>query len=94
MSHHGRRNTPPEIQQALSASMQKIFGEHPAGKLNDDDAGALAFAVSVEAGKVVLHFPKPVAWMGMTGDEALELAQILIKHAKTAGITSPILIRL
>jgi hypothetical protein len=74
--------------------MSRIFGEYPAGKLNADDAGALAFAVGVEAGRVVIHFPKPVAWMGMTGDEALELAQLLLKHARHAGVTSPLVIRL
>jgi hypothetical protein len=93
VSHHGM-NPPPEIQRALSESMRQIFGEHPDGKMSNDDAGALAFAVSTEAGRVVLRFPKPVAWMGMTGDEALELAQLLLKHAKHAGITSPLVIRL
>ena len=93
MSHHGS-NPPPEVQQALRDAMGQLLGEYRNGKLNADDAGALAFAVGVEAGRVVLRFPKPVAWMGMTGDEALELAQLLIKHAKSAGITSPLVIRL
>lgn len=43
---------------------------------------------------MVIRFPKPVAWMGMTGDEAMELAQLLLKHAKHAGITSPLIITL
>jgi hypothetical protein len=99
MSHHGSNpnpdpNSPPEVQRALSDAMRRLLGEHPNGKLNVDDAGAIAFAVGVEAGRVVLRFPKPVAWMGMTGDEALELAQLLIRHAKNAGITSPLVIRL
>lgn len=97
MSHHGQtpfNGTPPHIQQALSEQMRKVFGEHPNGKLNADDAGALAFSVSTEAGRVVIRFPKPVAWMGMTGDEAMELAQLLLKHAKHAGITSPLIITL
>ncbi len=92
MSHHG--NNPPHVQKALSHAMRELMGEHPDGKLNADDAGALAFAVGVEEGRVVLRFPKPVAWMGMTGDEALELAQLLLKHARHAGVTSPLIIRL
>jgi hypothetical protein len=76
MSHHGQ--TPPSgVQKALSDAMGRIFGEHPDGKLNADDAGALAFAVGVEAGRVVLRFPKPVAWMGMTGD----VVQVLSPNA-------------
>ena len=92
MSHHGQ--TPPHIQRQLSDSMRQVFGEFPNGKLNDDDSGALAFSVSTEAGRVVVRFPKPVAWMGMTGDEAMELAQLLLKHARSAGITSPLIIQL
>lgn len=93
MSHHGN-DGPPEIQRALHQAMGKLLGEHPYGRLNKDDAGALAFSVGVESGRVVLRFPKPVAWMGMTGDEALELAQLLLRHAKHAGITSPLVIRI
>lgn len=93
MSHHGP-NPNPEVQQALRTAMGEVMGEYRNGRLNADDAGALAFAVGVEVGRVVLRFPKPVAWMGMTGDEALELAQLLLKHAKSAGITSPLVIRL
>lgn len=92
MSHHG--NNPPEIQRALSEAMKTLLGEHPDGRLNAQDEGALAFAVGVESGRVVLRFPKPVAWVGMTGDEALELAQLLLTHAKRAGITSPLVIRI
>ena len=99
MSHHGNdpfpsSEPPPEVARRLSEAMQRVFGEHPDGRLNKDDAGALAFAVGVEAGRVVLRFPKPVAWMGMTGDEALELAQLLLRHAKHAGITSPLIIQI
>lgn len=100
MSHHGHNpegwpfgKTPPDVQRSLSDAMSRLLGEHPNGRMNADDAGALAFAVGTEAGRVVVRFPKPVAWIGMTGDEALGLAQLLIKHAKHAGITSPLIIR-
>lgn len=92
MSHHG--TNPPQVQRALAEAMGKLLGEYPDGRMNDNDAGALAFAVGVEEGRVVIRFPKPVAWMGMTGNEALELAQALIRHARHAGITSPLIIRL
>lgn len=92
MSHHG--SNPPFVQKALSDSMQKLLGEYPDGRLNEHDSGAVAFAVGVEEGRVVLRLPKPVAWIAFTGDEALEIAQALIRHARHAGVTSPLVIRL
>lgn len=92
MSHHG--SNPPFVQKALSEHMQKLMGEYPDGRLNPDDAGAVSMAVGVEEGRVVLRFAKPVAWVGLTGNEALELAQSLIRHARHAGITSPLVITL
>jgi hypothetical protein len=96
MSHHG--NNPlddgggPDVRAELSAHMRKLLGEFPAGKLNADDSGAIAMAVGVENHRVVIRFPKPVAWVGMTGDEAFELAQSLLRHARNAGVTAPLVI--
>lgn len=87
MSHHSS-----EPDKAMSDAMRQLFGEFPDGKLNPDDAGAIAMAVGVENHRVVLRFAKPVAWVGMTGDEAFELAQSLLRHARTAGVTAPLII--
>ena len=89
MSHHSS-----EPNKLMNDAMRKLFGEFPDGKLNEDDAGAVAMAVGVENNRVVLRFPKPVAWVGMTGDEAYELAQMLLKHARVAGVTAPLIIRI
>lgn len=101
MSHHGNNPLPgiesnptPEIQKALSEHMQKLLGEYPKGRLNENDSGAIAMSVGVEGGRVILRFPKAVAWVGMTGDEAFETAQSLLRHARSAGVTSPLVIRL
>lgn len=87
MSHHSS-----EPDDAMRKAMGELFGEFPNGKLNKDDAGAIAMAVGVENHRVVLRFPKPVAWIGMTGDEAFELAQSLLHHARNAGVTAPLVI--
>jgi hypothetical protein len=92
MSHHG--NTDPEHEAAMRSAMRRLFGEFPDGKLNPDDAGAIAMSVCVEDKRVVLRFPKPVAWIGLTGDDAMGLAQLLITHARKAGITAPIVLRI
>lgn len=88
MSHHGNKQSTE-----LHDAMRKLFGEFPDGKLNPDDSGALAMSVGVESGRVVMRFPKPVAWIGMTGDEAFEMAQMLLRHARNAGVTAPLVIR-
>jgi hypothetical protein len=89
MSHHSS-----EPNHELSAAMAKLLGEYPNGRMNADDAGAIAMQVGVESGRVVMRFPKPVSWIGFTGDEAMEIAQTLIAHARKAGLTAPAIIRI
>lgn len=89
MSHH---SSSPN--QELSEAMRQLLGEYPNGRMNADDTGAVAMQVGVEEGRVVLRFPKPVAWIGMTGDEAMDIARALMKHARRAGITAPVVLRL
>lgn len=91
MSHHGDN---PEQRRAMSEAMQKIFGEYPDGRLNKNDEGAVAMAVAHEAGRVTLSFPKPVAWVGFTADEAIGLAELLIQHARQCGSKKPLTISL
>ena len=94
MSHHSGKPHNEDAAKALQDAMKDLMGEYPDGRLNDDDAGAVAFAVGVEDGKVIIQFAKQVTWMGMTGDQALGLAQLLLKHAKSAGIKSPLIIQI
>lgn len=89
MSHHGN-NVPRE----LSEAMQKLLGEYPNGRLNTEDAGALAVAITHENGAVKLQFPKPVAWIGFTPQQAIDIAQTLIAHARKAGATEPLTLKL
>ena len=88
MSHHGN-NVPCE----LSEAMQKLLGEYPNGRLNSEDAGALAVAIGQENGAVTLRFPKPVAWIGFTPEQAIEIAETLVKHARQAGASRPLTFR-
>lgn len=77
----------------MSDQMRKLMGEYPQGRLNDNDAGAIALTIREEGGKVVIEFPKSVAWIGFTGDQAIEIAKTLIKHARKAGVTAPLVLR-
>lgn len=90
MSHHGMD---PEAQRAMSEAMQEIFGEFPDGKLNPNDEGALAVVIGHEGKSVVMRFPKPVAWIGFTPEQAIDIAQTLITHARKVGLTVPLVLR-
>ena len=67
-------------------------GRFPDGKLIDADQGEIAFAVGSDpkTGKVVIEFGKPVAWVGMSAQQASELAESLSSHSLRArGIDCP-----
>jgi hypothetical protein len=57
-------------------------GVYPEGKLRDRDEGEIAFAVGAEQGKIILNFGKPVAWIGFTPEQAMEIARTIRNKAK------------
>ncbi len=97
MSHHGSGpfdGEGPAFQrrQALlrsllteTASFRGALGQFPEGKLTPQDEGAVQFAVGGKDGKVVLDFGTPVTWMGMTPQQAADLASSLMKWARLMG---------
>lgn len=89
MSHHGEM---PEIPQWLRETLRSTEGEFPAGRLNPADQGAVAVAVGNEAGKVVLTFPKNLNWIGFTPEQAIDIAQSLVEHARKCGCKKPLTI--
>lgn len=61
------------------------FGEtenFPEGTLTEHDEGEIQFGVTTKDEKVILNFGKPVAWLGMTRDQAEKLGRLLIDRAK------------
>ncbi len=60
-------------------------GLHPQGKLTPTDEGGIQFRVGSEGDKVVLDFGTPGHWVGMTAQEAAELASSLMKWARIVG---------
>ena len=102
MSHHGA--IPPEMtpedqaamrvaEQEMRKAMGKLLGEFPDGKLNTSDEGALSVMIGHEGRSVVMRFPKPVAWIGFTPEQALGIAETLISHARKCGLTIPLVLR-
>lgn len=70
----------------LRDMQRKLQGEYPDGRLNKNDEGAQAVMIGHEKGKVVMQFPTPTAWIGFTPEQAMDIAQTLITHARKAGI--------
>lgn len=56
-------------------------GKFPAGKIHPTDAGEIAFSVSVKSGKIIVAFGAPVAWIGLSTDQADALADLLRQRA-------------
>jgi len=54
----------------------------PDGKLSSSDEEQIAFSVFPKDGKIVISFNSPVRWMGMTTNQAIDLGNCLLKHAR------------
>lgn len=63
----------------------------PEGRLSGKDDGELAFKIGPDESNTVvqLDFPKPVTFLAMPPAQAIQLAQLLIKHARAIS-TEPL----
>lgn len=68
-----------------TASFRGALGDFPEGQLNKSDEGAIQFGITVKDGKVILDFGTPVAWVGMTAQQAADLGSLLQTRAREAG---------
>jgi hypothetical protein len=66
-------------------------GHYPEGALDETDQGELKLAIAADpkAGKVLVNFGKPVAWFGMTPQQARELAESLRQRSYEAEGKKP-----
>ena len=92
MSHHGSGDV-PEIPEWLRKTLSNTEGEFPAGRLNPADEGAVAVGIGHQDGKVVMQFPKNLNWIGFTPDQAVDIANTLLKHARACGSKKPLTIK-
>ena len=59
--------------------------QFPEGHLNLADEGQISIAIGVEPqGNVIINFGKPIAWLGLPGDQAMEMGRTLIKRGREA----------
>jgi hypothetical protein len=57
-------------------------GDHPRGKIAEDDEGALNCVVSHGQGVVRVDFGKTLAWFAMDPDHAVAFASAIMAHAR------------
>lgn len=59
-------------------------GDFPQGQLNEDDEGGIAIGIAYDPTKnvVLINFGKPVVWLGMGPDEAVQFANMILAKAK------------
>ncbi len=55
--------------------------QYPRGKLREDDDGACPVSVGIDNNAVVIDFGKPVCWIGMDKNLAIELANCILEKA-------------
>lgn len=61
------------------------LGDFPEGKMTKTDEGAIQFAIGISNGKVVLDFGTSVHWVGMSAQQAADLASSLLAKARECG---------
>ena len=68
-----------------TSSFRGAIGAFPEGKLTPKDEGAIQFAIGEQDGKVVIDFGTPVAWIGLTPQQAADIASSLLSRAREVG---------
>lgn len=92
-AHHGdgRRDDRNDLDNMLRRFVQQAEGTakraYPEGRMGAHDEGELVFMVGPDpkTGNVMLQFNKPVTWIGMKPADAVRLAELLIKQAKSVS---------
>lgn len=91
MSHHGIdpfNDDGDQIRKLLvemktaSAAFRGSIGAYPDGMVSKSDEGSLQFAVGETGDRVIIDFGSPVTWVGMTAQQAMDLAASLMTQAR------------
>lgn len=85
MPHHGERDESELMKLFRQQQDGTVKREWPEGRVGPTDDGQIVFMASAdpETNLVKLDFGKPVAWVAMSPQQAVEIAQSLIKQARS-----------
>lgn len=56
-------------------------GKFPTGKLNNEDKGELEMEVYVAHNCVIVNFGRELSWIGLSAEQAGDMAKLLIEKA-------------
>lgn len=81
-SHHQSMEEVEAQKRLVDQIMGRAQTEFSEGRLHKQDEGELAFAVAAdpENNVVLIHFGKPVAWVGMNRKQAEGFRDLLTEH--------------
>lgn len=95
MAHHGSDpDQEKQMKDTIDRMFKRAYGEFPDGRLNAKDEGAIPVAVGNQDGRVVLTFPRNLNWIGFTADQAIDIANSLIEHARACGSKKPLTVKI
>lgn len=78
------KKTESALQDTLLTGRFGPTGRFPEGKLTKHDEGEIRFAVFRKDRKVIINFNSPAHWLGMNPNQAIDLGNALIRHARKA----------
>lgn len=87
--HHEDYEAQRQQSELLKRFQQERNGEAkrewPEGRVSGDDDGSLTFKIGADPDKelVAIEFSKETLWVAMGPQQAIDLAQQLIKHARS-----------
>ena len=85
LPHHGDKPSSELMKMFSEQQAGKATRKWPDGRLDGADDGQLVYVVGADpdTGLVKIDFGKPVKWMAMSPQDAVNLAQSLIKQARS-----------
>ena len=92
--HHSEdelKNVNPESMERMKRKFERTLnnlgatGQFPNGKWQDSDEGEIRFAVGHKGEKVFIEFGKSVRWIGLNGNQAIDLGNALLKHGRESN---------
>lgn len=83
-SHHGSPEDLAAQRRLVDQIMGKAREEFSRGKIHKEDEGDLAFAIATDpiSKTILIHFGKPVLWVGLGKDDAIRLRDLLDEKIK------------
>lgn len=85
LPHHGDGEQSELMKRFRQQQEGTADREWPEGRLSGDDEGSFVFIVSADADTdlVKVDFGKPTQWVAMSPQQAIDIAQSLIKQARS-----------